>query len=322
MAYETPVVRLLGTTGVIGEDGTFTISNTVDAVVAGELLVLVAGLTDSATSLAVTLTGVTDNDSNTWQTPENAMALTDYVPNAALAFAYNANAQAQSALTVTGTLGNSANNKVSAALLAVSGVLSASNPIDLPILEGVGTGDIFTVTNGSGTLEQEVSVAIKVATGWFGMPDYTSGWNPLHRVQNGSGVGLIGLLVESLVLNSNAAITGRADHPQANTAGVSMLVAVFKAKSTGNVRVRIAADSGALVTGEKPFDVRLWRNGLPEQTQAVLVEVADVSSAGVILINASSLPSFTGLSTSDVMYAWVQGLTKDTSIIPCTVETY
>lgn len=324
MPFLTPSSRKLGSVTAVAEDGTVTITNDLAAVNAGETLVVTIGATDADTSQAVTLTGVSDNDSNTWQSPTNARTTSDYVPNAGLSYAYNVNAQAQSALTVTLTLaeldGVADGVAVNVALLALVNVEDGSNPLDV-IVEGEGTGALYTETDPTGTLDQDTNIVVDVSVGWYGDPDDTSGATSIQKVQNGSGPGYVGTLVETKVLSGTTSTVGRVDHPDAATAGVSMLRAVFKAKSSGNIRIKLLADSATLTTAEKPFDVSLWRNGNQDQVLARRFTVADVTSAGRIDLEGSAIP-YENLSTSDTVKAYIVGQTRFTGIFDAIVETF
>lgn len=324
MPYLTPSSRKLGETTAVSEDGTVTVTNTIAAVNAGETIVVAIGATDADTSQAVTLTSVSDNDGNTWQTPANARATADYVPNAGLAFAYNVNAQAQSALTVTLTLaeadGGADGVSVNVALLALVNVEDGSNPLDV-IVEGEGTGALYTETTPTGPLDQDTSIAVDVSAGWYGDPNSTGGSANILKVQNGSGPGYVGTLVETRVLSGTGSTVGRVDHPDAATVGVSMLRAVFKAKSSGSIRIKLLADPLTLTTAEKPFDVSLWRNGTQEQVLARRFTVADVTSAGRIDLEGADIP-YSNLSTSDTIKAYVVGQTRWTGIFDAVVETF
>lgn len=324
MPFQTPSSRKLNATTAVAEDGTVTITNDLAAVNAGETLVVTIGATDADTSQAVTLTSVSDNDGNTWQTPTNARATPDYVPNAGLAHAYNVNAQAQGALTVTLTLaeldGVADGVAVNVALLALVNVEDGSNPLDV-IVEGEGTGALYTETDPTGPLDQDTNIAVDVSAGWYGLPDDTSGAASIQKVQNGSGPGYVGTLVETQVLSGTGSTVGRVGHSQQETAGVSMLRAVFKAKSAGSIRIRLQADPATLTTAEKPFDVSLWRNGTQEQVLARRFTVADVTSAGRIDLEGADIP-YSNLSTSDTIKAYVVGQTRWTGIFDAVVETF
>lgn len=321
MPFATPAARVIAVSSAVGEDGTITLTNTGQAIAAGETLVLCIGATDADTSQSVLLSSVSDNKPNTWQTPTNGVLADEYVPNAGLAFAYNVGASSAGALTVTATLDETNGVAINAALIALSNVVSAASPLEGSVLKGQGSGANFTLTNSSGALSQDVLIAVKCAVGWFGMPSNTSGWTEVLKVANGSGPGYIGMLVEYQVITSNTSLQGRVDHPDASTAGTSIVMGLFKAVSTGNLRLRITADSATLVTGQKPFTVRVWRNGNPEAVLAKVIAVADVTSAGVILIDQTAL-GFTGLSLSDTFLVHVIGLTRDTTIIPAALESY
>lgn len=314
MPFLTPTFRVIFDEARVAEDGTITVVVPTALVDGRAIVVCLAGV-DSG-SQSVLMNSISDGV-NTYNTPTNVRVGTDYVPNASMAVALDV-----AAGTPTISIGVDKSSGVAAnvCIVEIADVLT-SGAIEV-IKPGEGTGDYFTLTEATGALSQDTLAAVMLAVGWFGNGGPDTDWFVAQDVPNGSGPGYVGSLVQYRVISSAASFQGRVNHPDAATADVSALMVLLKAAASGtNLRIKIQLDPATFVTGEKPFDVWLWRNGQPEAVLARRVSIADVASPGVLYVSGSDLP-WSDLSLSDSIRAYVNGATRYSGVVPAVVESY
>lgn len=320
MPFATPTYRTLLTDSRDTEDGTITLS--VTGVVAGRALI-VAIPTCQNTGASVVITGVTDTSAggpNTWSY-DNVRAGSDWVPNAAIAYCLNCKS---GSYDINVSVDKSSGVKVNPVVVEVANIPTSAA---LEVLKkGTGSGLDYTLTEATGALTQQPIFALLCSAGWYGYP-YTQsadGWDTLSRVQNGSGPGYIGSIVEAKTITSQSSFQGRVDHTGTPTSNSSVAMVLLKTSSVGSLRIKILADSASLVDGDGPWQVRLWRNGQPEQVVAQYLTIsAPLPAAGTMYIQGADIPSsYSGLALTDTIYANIIGTTKHTGIIQAVVESY
>lgn len=314
MPYLTPTFRVIFDEARVAEDGTITVV-VPTALVDGRAIVVTLAGVDSG-SQSVLMNSISDGV-NTYNTPTNVRAGTDYVPNASMAVALDV-----AAGTPTISIGVDKSTGVAANVCIVEAAnVLTSSAIEV-IKPGEGAGDDFTLTEATGALSQDAFAAVMIAAGWFGNAGPDAGWFVAQDVPNGSGPGYVGSLVQYRAIASAASFQGRVEHPDASTANVSALMVLLKAAASGtNLRIKILLDPATFLTGEKPFDILLWRNGQPDAVLARRVTIADVASPGVLYVSGSDLP-WADLSLSDSIGAYVNGATRYSGIVPAIVESY
>ena len=314
MPYLTPTFRVIFDEARVAEDGTITVV-VPTALVDGRAIVVTLAGVDSG-SQAVLMNSISDGV-NTYNTPTNVRAGADYVPNASMAVALDV---APGTPTISIGVDKSTGVAANVCIVEVANVLT-SGAIEV-IKPGEGAGDDFTLTEATGALSQDAFAAVMVAAGWFGNAGPDADWFVAQDVPNGSGPGYVGSLVQYRAIASAASFQGRVEHPDASTANVSALMVLLKAAASGtNLRIKILLESATFLTGEKPFDILLWRNGQPDAVLARRVTIADVASPGVLYVSGSDLP-WADLSLSDSIAAYVNGATRYSGIVPAIVESY
>jgi hypothetical protein len=308
MAYLNIAVRQSVTASVTGEDATVALTAS-SAVAAGSTLVVI-GTAVKADGLTVLLNSVADTSSNSWGTPTNVLGAGSYSPNVFVCVAENV---AAATPTVTLTLNQSADVKISWALIEVENVPTSS--VTETTVTGTSASASVTNTSTTTTLSQPAALAILCAGGWFGVPQNPSGWTNIQNVANGTPVGS---LIAHRTLSSTDAITGSVTHEPA--ASVSAAMVVLNAASSGTtLRMAFAFDSTEFTNADTGITGYVWRNATPDSAAATrYTGLAGDASAGNLYI-ASALPA--GLLASDTVYGIFYNGTDTSGLIAGTVES-
>lgn len=303
-------VRQVKTGVVTGEDSTVEIAPD-SAVLAGSALVLIgAGVYADGSLPTPRLSSVSDTGSNTWANVTNARGAGSYSPNVYCAVAQNVGAGTP---TVTGSFDSSSGNKISWALLEVTGVLT-SGAVDEIVASITTVSSTSSSAGPTGTLDQANNLLILVAGGWFGVPTNPSGWTSVLSQQNGVNVGA---QISHRVIATTDPQTGTVPHEA--TSGASALMVVLKeAAAGGALRYKFQLDPAAFTSGDTGITGYVWRNSGPDGTLAEKYEgLAGDATAGDLLI--TSVP--VGVQIGDTITGVFFNSSDTSGIITGSVES-
>jgi hypothetical protein len=171
-----------------------------------------------------TLTGVTDDRSNTWATPVN-----HYSSWAAGVWMCEAHAAAAGSTTVSLSFTNTSDLSLSIAVMEVTGAAQANARETYVTGKATTTGSSVTTATTS-PLSQPDCLLIGVGGGAFGVPAGTDDWDSKLAVNNGGS--RIGTQILARVVSSTDAVSMTVNHESTANARHS-LMAVYKAALAG-----------------------------------------------------------------------------------------
>jgi len=308
MAFLNIAVRQATAISATGQTATVALTFA-GAVSAGSTLVAI-GTAVTTDGLAVLLNSVADTSSNTWGTPTNVRTAGEYAPNVFVCVAQNV---AAATPTVTLTLNQSADVKISWALLEVEQV-PASGVVETTVV-GTSSSGTTTSTAATATLSQPAALAILCVGGWFGVPQNPAGWTNVQLVTNGTPIGSV---ITHRTLASTDSIVGSVTHDLG--ASVSAVMVVLKAAASGTtLRLAFSFDSSTFTSADTGITGYVWRNATPDSAPAQrFTGLAGAVSAGNLYIT-TDLPST--LQVADTVYGIFFNSTDTSGLISGTVES-
>lgn len=302
-------IRVLQTAVVTGEDGTLALVST-QAVPAGATLVLIgAGVHDSATDVAPYLNSVADTQTNTWQTPINVRASGTYYPQVFAALAYNV---AAGTPTVTGTFTQSVtDNLFSAALIEITGAPTAS-ALETSVNATATSGTSIT-TAATGALSQAANALVACFGGWIGYPTNPGGWSSALTQNNGVN---IGCQISYKTINDASSRTET--FTTSEIAGGAILMLVIKQAAGAALRYKFEMDTTAFTSADTGIVGFVWKNATPDiGTAQKFTGLAGDATAGKLLIDTGLPPD---VALSDTIYGIFYNDADTSGLITGTVE--
>lgn len=291
MPYEQIAVRQAVPFEFLAEDGTVTVN--MGSVLAGSALVVVGGTIkdDGVSTAACLLTGVSDTSSNTWGSVTNR-AFISWAPNAFAAIASNV---AAGTPTVTLSFGSSSDNIGGGVVYEITDAAAAALEV---VKSGVANGTASTSTDATGTLSQDLTLALLACTGWYGTPTNPTGWTQRLTRKNGLD-GYLGLHVCDRLIEATTSFQGTVGH-QVGSQTAAIMVVVKAAPLSGGTTLRYrfsGFNPAVLNSSDTGIEAHVWRNGAPYNKVCERYTGLAATDGGEIIID-TGLPATAAVGDS------------------------